>query len=260
MCVFSLDKRVAQVVAARSNETGRRVALKVVFLDNPGLKKEHADVLRAEVVIMKQLKHTNIVRFDNIIYDSVRKQLVIAEEILLGGTLTDEMLHGANCNNDRLMAHIFKQAGTRFSFWDALGSDLCLQLLRLHNYDVYVMLMGCPAHCWFIRWIYTCMCSLPCWVNPLSAGWDVVVPLEELQEHLFIELSSCLKHQTITSYAVAFEPVLTDSFGSRVAQHLCQAVLLHVPTFPAPCKMPQVLYCCGCVLLGSSQHLRCCAK
>jgi serine/threonine protein kinase len=99
-----------QVVAAISKETGRRVALKVVFLDNPCLKREHAEVLRAEVSIMKKLKHTNIVSFERIIDDPVRKQLVIAEEILLGGTLTDELLHGTNCNNDRLVAHIFKQA------------------------------------------------------------------------------------------------------------------------------------------------------
>lgn len=81
----------------------------MVFLDNPGLKKEHANVLRAEVNIMQRLKHPNIVSFDSIINDPVRKQLVIAEEILLGGTLTDELLHGSNCNNDRLVAHIFKQ-------------------------------------------------------------------------------------------------------------------------------------------------------
>jgi eukaryotic-like serine/threonine-protein kinase len=98
-----------QVVAATSKETGRRVALKVVFLDNPGLKKEHAQVLRAEVSIMQKLRHPNIVGFDSIVDDPVRKQLVIAEEILLGGTLTDELLHGTNCNNDRLVAHIFKQ-------------------------------------------------------------------------------------------------------------------------------------------------------
>lgn len=98
-----------QVVAAVSKETGRRVALKVVFLDNPGLKTEHTEVLRAEVTIMQLLKHTNIVSFESIIDDPIRKQLVIAEEILLGGTLTDELLQGSNCNNDRLVAHIFKQ-------------------------------------------------------------------------------------------------------------------------------------------------------
>lgn len=89
------------------------MALKVVFLDNPGLKREHAAVLKAEVSIMQLLKHANIVSFESIIDDPVRKQLVIAEEILLGGTLTDELLQGSNCNNDRLVAHIFKQVRSR---------------------------------------------------------------------------------------------------------------------------------------------------
>lgn len=112
----STSQAFMQVVAAVSKETGRRVALKVVFLDNPGLQQQHADVLQAEVTIMEKLndpKHPNIVSFENIIHDPIRKQLVIAEEILLGGTLTDELLHGSNCNNDRLVAHIFKQVRPR---------------------------------------------------------------------------------------------------------------------------------------------------
>jgi serine/threonine protein kinase len=135
---FTAD--IVQVVAATSKETGRRVALKVVFLDNPSLKKEHADVLRAEVNIMQKLRHTNIVCLDNVIHDHVRKQLVIAEEILLGGTLTDELLHGTNCNNDRLVAHIFKQVrpsghlNTVASAWEwYLTVFVCSQISSSHN-------------------------------------------------------------------------------------------------------------------------------
>lgn len=98
-----------QVVAATQRDNGRRVALKVVFLDNPRLTDSHAAVLRDEVDIIQSLHHPNIVTFDCVMEDPVRRQFVIAEEILLGGTLTEELGAAAANNDDRLLAHVFKQ-------------------------------------------------------------------------------------------------------------------------------------------------------
>lgn len=98
-----------QVVAATQRDTGRRVALKVVFLDNPRLTEDHASVLRDEVTIIESLRHPNVVTFDCVMEDPVRRQIVIAEEILLGGTLTEELGAAAANNDDRLLAHVFRQ-------------------------------------------------------------------------------------------------------------------------------------------------------
>lgn len=98
-----------QVVAATQRDNGRRVALKVVFLDNPRLSEDHATVLRDEVAIIEALRHPNIVTFDCVMEDPVRRQFVIAEEILLGGTLTEELGAAALNNDDRLLAHVFRQ-------------------------------------------------------------------------------------------------------------------------------------------------------
>jgi serine/threonine protein kinase len=99
---------LVQVVEAEEIGTGKTVALKVIFLDNPQLEACHADVLRQEFTLMRRLSHPNIVSIDCAIEDLVRKQVVIAEEVCLGGTLLDE-LQGVDTNDDRMLSIIFKQ-------------------------------------------------------------------------------------------------------------------------------------------------------
>ena len=105
-----------QVHAATQHDTGRQVALKVIFLDNPNLEQEHVDVLRNEVKLMAALSHPNIVKIDCAMEDKARRQMVIAEEMCLGGSLTDELqaaeaLPAAerDCNDDRMLIVIFRQ-------------------------------------------------------------------------------------------------------------------------------------------------------
>eukprot|EP00892_Ulva_mutabilis_P004565 jgi/Ulvmu1/2480/UM137_0006.1 len=112
----------SEVVAATQRDNGRRVALKVVFLDNPRLNETHAAVLRDEVAIIESLAgHPNIVTFDCVMEDPVRRQFVIAEEILLGGTLTEELGAAAANNDDRLLAHVFKQLLSALAHMHAAG-------------------------------------------------------------------------------------------------------------------------------------------
>ena len=96
------------MVAAEEISTARPVALKVIFLDNPRLEPNHVDILRQEFTLMSRLHHPNIVKIDRTIEDSVRHQVVIAEEICLGGTLIEE-LQGVDSNDDRMLNVIFKQ-------------------------------------------------------------------------------------------------------------------------------------------------------
>jgi len=67
----------SQVVSARRRDTGKPVALKVVFLGNPKLHKEHVSVLRNEVEVMMRLDHRNIPHVFCVIEDPVRRQLVM---------------------------------------------------------------------------------------------------------------------------------------------------------------------------------------
>lgn len=57
---------------------------------------------------MGALNHPNIVTIDCVMEDKLRKQVVIAEEICLGGTLLEE-LQGADTNDERMLVVIFKQ-------------------------------------------------------------------------------------------------------------------------------------------------------
>lgn len=84
------------------------MALKVIFLANPRLEAEHVAVLRQEYRVMSRLAHPNIAKIDCVMEDRLRKQVVIAEEICLGGTLLEE-LQQADTNDERMLVVIFKQ-------------------------------------------------------------------------------------------------------------------------------------------------------
>jgi serine/threonine protein kinase len=97
-----------QVVAAKQRDTGKTVALKVIFLADPRLEPEHVKILKGEFRLVGTLNHPNIVKIDCVMEDKLRKQVVIAEEICFGDNLLEE-LQGADTNDERLLVVIFKQ-------------------------------------------------------------------------------------------------------------------------------------------------------
>ena len=122
-----------QVVAAEEIATGRTVALKVIFLDNPRLEPDHVSILRQEFSLMSRLSHPNVASIECVMEDPVRKQMAIAEEICLGGSLVEE-LQGADSNDDRMLRIIFKQ------LFEQRRKELCgsgLTLLGLIHMGVH---------------------------------------------------------------------------------------------------------------------------
>jgi serine/threonine protein kinase len=109
-----------QVYAAQQADTGKFVALKVIFLGNPRLDSDAVEVLRQEFALMGRLNHSNIVKIDCAIEDRVRRQVVIAEEICAGGTLLDELQH-TDTNDDRMLVVIFKQLFSALEHMHARG-------------------------------------------------------------------------------------------------------------------------------------------
>ena len=95
-------------MSAKRKCTGEPVALKIVFLGNPKLHRQHVAVLRNEVDIMMRLQHNNIARVYCVFEDNVRKQLVMEEEMCFGGVLLQE-LQEVDSNNDRLLAFVTRQ-------------------------------------------------------------------------------------------------------------------------------------------------------
>lgn len=78
-----------QVVLGRHKQTHKHHALKVVYLNKPGLKEKHVAVLQREGTYLRKLQHKNIVRCLKV-YQSPQ-QWVFVLEYLKGGMLLNDL-------------------------------------------------------------------------------------------------------------------------------------------------------------------------
>lgn len=78
-----------QVVLGRHKQTNKHHALKVVYLNKPGLKEKHVAVLQREGTYLRKLQHKNIVRCLKV-YQSPH-QWVFVLEYLKGGMLLNDL-------------------------------------------------------------------------------------------------------------------------------------------------------------------------
>lgn len=78
-----------QVVLGRHKQTNKHHALKVVYLNKPGLKEKHVAVLQREGAYLRKLQHKNIVRCLKV-YQSPH-QWVFVLEYLKGGMLLNDL-------------------------------------------------------------------------------------------------------------------------------------------------------------------------
>jgi hypothetical protein len=79
----------ADVVLGRHKQTNKHHALKVVYLNKPGLKDKHVAVLQREGTYLRKLQHKNIVRCLKV-YQSPN-QWVFVLEYLKGGMLLNDL-------------------------------------------------------------------------------------------------------------------------------------------------------------------------
>jgi serine/threonine protein kinase len=76
-------------VLGKHKTTGKHHALKVVYLNKPGLKDKHIAVLQREGTYLRKLQHKNIVRCLKV-YQS-QQQWVFVLEYLKGGMLLNDL-------------------------------------------------------------------------------------------------------------------------------------------------------------------------
>jgi hypothetical protein len=79
----------ADVVLGRHKQTNKHHALKVVYLNKPGLKEKHVAVLQREGTYLRKLQHKNIVRCLKVYQSS--NQWVFVLEYLKGGMLLNDL-------------------------------------------------------------------------------------------------------------------------------------------------------------------------
>jgi serine/threonine protein kinase len=78
-----------QVVLGKHKTTGKQHALKVVYLNKPGLKDKHVAVLQREGTYLRKLVHKNIVRCLKVYQGP--QQWVFVLEYLKGGMLLNDL-------------------------------------------------------------------------------------------------------------------------------------------------------------------------
>ena len=81
--------RLLQVVLGKHRQTQKQHALKVVYLNKPGLKDKHIAVLQREGVYLRKLQHKNIVRCLRVY--QAPQQWVFVLEYLKGGMLLNDL-------------------------------------------------------------------------------------------------------------------------------------------------------------------------
>lgn len=79
----------ADVVLGRHKQTNKHHALKVVYLNKPGLKEKHVAVLQREGTYLRKLQHKNIVRCLKVFQST--NQWVFVLEYLKGGMLLNDL-------------------------------------------------------------------------------------------------------------------------------------------------------------------------
>jgi serine/threonine protein kinase len=78
-----------QVVLGKHRTTSKHHALKVVYLNKPGLKDKHIAVLQREGTYLRKLQHKNIVRCLRVY--QAQHQWVFVLEYLKGGMLLNDL-------------------------------------------------------------------------------------------------------------------------------------------------------------------------
>ena len=76
-------------------QTGKRAALKVVFLNKPGLKEKHLAILQREGNYLMKMAHRNIVKCSKIY--RAPNQWVFVMEHLKGGMLLNDLAKVSIC-------------------------------------------------------------------------------------------------------------------------------------------------------------------
>ena len=77
------------MVLGKHKQTGKQHALKVVYLNKPGLKDKHIAVLQREGTYLRKMQHKNIVRCLKVY--QAPQQWVFVLEYLKGGMLLNDL-------------------------------------------------------------------------------------------------------------------------------------------------------------------------
>eukprot|EP00892_Ulva_mutabilis_P011554 jgi/Ulvmu1/8771/UM048_0026.1 len=96
----------ADVVLGRHKQTNKHHALKVVYLNKPGLKEKHVAVLQREGTYLRKLQHKNIVRCLKVYQSS--HQWVFVLEHLKGGMLLNDLAK-LKRYSEKTAAAVFRQ-------------------------------------------------------------------------------------------------------------------------------------------------------
>lgn len=120
----------ADVVLGRHKQTNKHHALKVVYLNKPGLKEKHVAVLQREGTYLRKLQHKNIVRCLKV-YQSTN-QWVFVLEYLKGGMLLNDLAKVCSLTVCDKLVHVAMR--NRLFLLQLVCGTLCIRMIHPHTH------------------------------------------------------------------------------------------------------------------------------